>query len=89
MTTYEIIKNQSKEMLADTIADFIALYLMKSAMFGVSVNYEDYRKEMAENLDSEDFIRGADKEWGLHPKGYGQYCLDMLKYQIDKQNKGE
>ena len=87
MKTYEIIQKQSKEVLTRTITDFIALYLMSAVMYGVPTDYEFLRKEVAKELDSEDFASNEERQWKIHPDGFGQYCLNMMVYEMKKAKK--
>lgn len=87
MTTYEIIQKQSKEVLTRTIADFIALHLMQAVMYGVPTDYEFIRKEVAKELDSRDLVSNEERQWKIHPDGFGQYCLDMMVYEMKKAKK--
>lgn len=85
MTAYEIIQNQSKEVLADTISDYVAMTLMASVMYGVPTDIDFIKKQVAESLDSEDIVSNAERKWKLHPDGFGQYCLDMANDEIKRR----
>lgn len=35
------------------------------------------------SLESEDIVTDESKGWRVHPQGFGQYCVDMVKAKMD------
>lgn len=83
MTIYEYIKKQSIEQMCETITDFVALHIMQVAFFGMPTDVDFFRKEVMKNLTSEDVVTDESKGWRVHPQGFGQYCVDMVKAKMD------